>query len=245
MKICLAQTKAIKGNIKSNIANHKKWIDIAIFNKVDLIIFPELSLTGYEPELAKDLATDRNDSRLEEFQRISDKNNITIGAGLPIKTDQGISISILFFQPNLPRIIYSKQILHSDELPYFIQGNGQLILNIKNMNVAPAICYESLQHQHSEKAVQLGAELYVASVAKSQKGVEKAFKHFPGIAQKNAMPVLMCNSVGYCDNFDSTGQTAVWDKNGILTGQLNNKNEGILIFDTETKELIKIENNIV
>ena len=245
MKICLAQTKAIKGNIKSNIANHKKWIDIAIFNKADLIIFPELSLTGYEPELAKDLATDQNDSRLEESQKISDKNNITIGAGLPIKTDQGISISILFFQPNLPRIIYSKQILHSDELPYFIQGNGQLILNIKNMNVAPAICYESLQHQHSEKAVQLGAELYVASVAKSQKGVEKAFKHFPEIAKKSGIPVLMCNCVGFCDNFESAGQTSVWDENGVLIGQLNNENEGMLIFDTETKALMKKENNIL
>ena len=82
---------------KSNIANHKKWIDIAIFNKADLIIFPELSLTGYEPELARDLATDQNDSRLEEFQRISDKNKITIGTGLPIKSDSGIFISIVFF----------------------------------------------------------------------------------------------------------------------------------------------------
>src|SRR5690606_41051788 len=70
--------------------------------------------------------------------------------------------------PNLSRVIYSKQILHSDELPYFIQGNGQVILNIKNTNIAPAICYESLQPQHSVKAIHLGAELYIASVAKSR-----------------------------------------------------------------------------
>lgn len=236
MKICLAQTKAIKGNIKSNIENHKKWIDLAILNKADLIIFPELSLTGYEPELARGLATDPDDPRLGEFQRISDKNKITIGAGLPIQSDSGIFISMVFFQPNLPRVIYSKQILHSDELPYFIQGNGQVILNIKNINVAPAICYESLQPQHAERAVQLGAELYLASVAKSQNGVEKAFKHFPEIAKKNTLPVLMCNSVGHCDNFESAGQTSVWDENGLLTGQLNNKDEGVLIFDTENHQ---------
>src|SRR5690606_39236600 len=116
----------------SNIVNHTKWIDIAVFYKADLIIFPELSLTGYEPELARDLATDQNDSRLEEFQKISDKDKMTIGAGLPIKSDSGIFISLIFFQPNLPKVIYSKQLLHSDELPYFIQGNGQVILNIKN-----------------------------------------------------------------------------------------------------------------
>jgi len=55
----------------------------------------------------------------------------------------------------------------------------------------------------------------------------------------------MCNSVGYCDNFEGTGHTSVWDETGVLTGQLNNKNEGLLIFDTETKELMNKENNIL
>jgi len=239
MKICIAQTESKKEQIKDNIENHKKWIDIAISNKADLIIFPELSLTGYEPELAKELATDQNDLRLDEFQKISDLNKITIGIGLPTKSELGINISMVLFQPNALRRTYSKQNLHSDELPYFVQGNEQVILKIKNRKIAPAICYESLQPEHSKNAVGLGAELYVASLAKEQKGIEKAVKHFSKVAEKYSMPVLMVNCIGYCDNFKSVGQSSIWDKKGTLIEQLNTKNEGIIIFDTETNKLIR------
>jgi predicted amidohydrolase len=54
MKIAVAQTRPIKGDISTNIKTHKKLIDLAISYKVDTIFFPELSITGYEPELAKE-----------------------------------------------------------------------------------------------------------------------------------------------------------------------------------------------
>ena len=46
MKICVAQTRPVKGDIKANIEHHKKLIDLAISNGGDTIIFPELSITG-------------------------------------------------------------------------------------------------------------------------------------------------------------------------------------------------------
>lgn len=76
MKICVAQTKPVKGDIKSNIEAHKKLIDLTVLNKAELIIFPELSITSYEPELAKELATDKEDSRFDDFQHISDTKEI-------------------------------------------------------------------------------------------------------------------------------------------------------------------------
>jgi predicted amidohydrolase len=236
MKIAVGQTRPIKGDIFANIETHKKLIDLAISYKADTIFFPELSVTGYEPKLAKKLAINQDDKKLDDFQEISNKNKITIGLGIPTKTNSGIKISMLIFQPDAPRQTYSKQQLHSDELPFFINGEKQIILTVNNKKIAPAICYESLQTDHSEIAYRLGAEIYVASVAKSQNGIDKAMTHYPEIAKKFSMPVLMSNCVGYCDNFQSVGKTSVWTKQGDLVGQLNDKLEGILIFDTETEE---------
>ena len=70
MKLAVAQTRPEAGNIDKNIEIHKSLIANAIANNVDLIVFPELSLTGYEPNLAKQLATDQNDHRLDIFQNI-------------------------------------------------------------------------------------------------------------------------------------------------------------------------------
>lgn len=69
------------------------------------------------------------------------------------------------------------------------------------MKIAIAICYENLQPTHSENAFKLGADVYLASEAKSDNGVEKTFKHFSTIAKQYAMPVLMSSWVDFYDNF--------------------------------------------
>lgn len=235
MKISVAQTSPFKGDISANIMAHEKLILLAISYNADMIFFPELSITGYEPALAKDLAINENDERFYNFQTISNKNNITIGIGMPLKIDAGIKISMILFQPNTIKQIYSKQQLHTDEFPYFVKGDEQIILTIKNKKIAPAICYESLQWSHSENANKLGAEIYMASVAKSQNGIDKAMAHYPAVAKKFSMPVLLSNCVGYCDNFKGAGQSSVWTKQGNLAGKLDDKSEGLLIFDTETE----------
>ncbi|MBO9595954.1 MAG: carbon-nitrogen hydrolase family protein [Niabella sp.] len=237
MNISIAQIRAIKGDIPANIEIHKRVIAAAVNGNASAVFFPELSITGYEPELAEHLATNQNDPRFNDFQLLSDNNKITIGIGMPTIAPAGILISMIIFQPHVPRQIYSKQKLHTDELPYFVNGDRQLILEVGNQQIAPAICFESLQMDHATTAKAIGASLYLASVAKSQKGVDKAVIHYPEVANKNSMPVLMANCVGYCDNFDSVGKSSVWTKEGRLAGQLDHVREGLLIFDTDTERV--------
>jgi predicted amidohydrolase len=241
MKICLAQAKSIKGDIAGNIINHLKIIEIAGSFGANSIFFPELSLSNYEPKLAKNLAIEPDDSRLLSFQNISDNNKITIGIGIPLKIEIGVQIAMAIFQPNKPIISYSKQQLHPDEFPYFVSGEKQIIIKVQNVEIAPAICYESLQINHIQNAKILGAELYLASVAKSQNQIENAFKYYSEIAKSYSMPVAMTNCLGFCDDFLGVGQSAVWNKDGRLLGQLDHKNEGILVFDTDTEEVVKFQ----
>lgn len=245
MKICIAQTKSEKGNIQRNIENHLEFIERAIKLKADLIIFPELSITNYEPDLAKELATDFESNIFNSFQETSNKNEITIGIGIPTKATDGINISMLIFQPNKNRTVYSKQMLHSDELPYFVCGKHQTFLTINGVKIAIGICYETLQREHFLNAKNQGTDIYIASVAKPKGGIEKAYKHFPQIANEFNTPILMSNCIGQCDNFLSVGQSAVWNEKGELMEQLDANNQGLLIYDTKTiqteKEQLRIE----
>lgn len=246
MKICIAQTKSEKGNIPQNIKNHLKFIKRAIELKSDLIVFPELSITNYEPELANELATDIKDSIFNPFQDLSNKNRITIGIGMPTKATDGINISILIFQPNKERTVYSKRILHSDELPYFVSSNTQPFLKIKSENIALGICYETIQRENFVKAKENNADLYIASVSKPDRGTDKAYLHFPTLAKEFEIPILMCNSIGCSDNFVANGLSSVWNKKGELIGQLNNKSQGLLVYDLKTEEIereLKITSN--
>jgi predicted amidohydrolase len=239
MKICVAQAKAVKGDIISNIANHKKLIGLAIEAGADCIFFPELSITGYEPELANELATGADDNRLNIFEDISDKNNITIGIGMPLRSANGIQISMIIFQPNIPRQVYAKQHLHSDEIPFFTNGDKQVFINNDNQKIAPGICYETSLPVHWSAAAQAGANIYVASVAKTAAGVERSTKFFSAMAKQYSMTVLLCNSIGPADNFLSCGNSSVWNNKGEMLARLNDTDEGILIFDTDSGQAVQ------
>ena len=239
MKIAVAQTRPVKGDIPANILNHLKIIELASLEGADAVFFPELSLTGYEPALAEKLASNLHDHRLEVFQKLSDNKNIVIGVGMPIKSGSGYLISMIIFQPQSDRRMYSKQYLHPDELPYFVNGHEQLFLDVQKSKIAPAICYELSVPQHSDSAFENGAKIYLASVAKTLIGVEKAVDSLSGIAKKYSMITLMSNCAGLCDGVECAGKTSAWNNHGILLGQLDETCEGILIIDTGTQETIQ------
>ena len=235
MKICLAQTKSSKGNVPKNIQDHLRIINRAIKLQADLIVFPELSITAYEPELAKDLVSDVNSSLFNPFQALSDAHDITIGIGMPTPALDGIHICMLIFQPNKERLVYSKQILHSDELPFFVCGTNQTILHINGKKIAIGICYETMQREHFVHAKQLGADINIASAAKAKGGMETANSYYPKMAKEWDTSILLSNAIGFCDNFLSAGQSAVWNQNGELLQQLDEHNEGLLIYETESE----------
>jgi predicted amidohydrolase len=237
MKICVAQTRPVTGDIQGNIDSHKKLIDLAISNGADVIIFPELSLTGYEPKLSKDLATNQDDSRFDDFQEISNTGQITVGVGVPTKNNTGIYISMVLFQPHKARQTYSKKYIHPDEEEFFIGGQSFTGLKVNQTNVALAICYELSVPEHAEAAFKSGAEVYIASVAKFVNGVGKAIDRLSEIANQYSVPVLMSNCIGQADGDECAGKTSVWNNKGVLVGQLNDTDEGILIFDTGTQNL--------
>lgn len=238
MKICVAQTKPVPGDISSNIENHKNLIQLAVDNGADMIIFPELSLTGYEPAFAKDLATTQDDSRLDDFQEISNASKITIGVGLPTKNDAGICISMVIFQPHKERQTNSKKYIHADEEPFFISGENNPILKVNEKNIAMAICYELSVPEHAENASKSCAEIYIASVAKTASGVGKAHKRLSEIAGEYSMTVLMANCIGPSGDGDCAGKSGIWNNKGVCIVQLYEQGEGILMIDTDTQQIV-------
>lgn len=240
MKICLAQSKPVKGDIPINLDNHAKMIHLAADHGAQLIIFPELSITGYEPTLAKELSVDADDSSLDLLQAISNTKHIAIGAGMPVKNGDGVTISMLVFQPHQPREIYFKQYLHADELPFFQQGEPHSVSLFEKHRLGMAICYEISVPEHAAGVHEAGAQVYIASVAKSVKGVEKALVELPAIARTYGMAVLMANCVGHCDDFDCGGKSSVWSGSGELVAQLDGVEEGLLLFDTQSGKAVTI-----
>jgi len=236
MKLIAAQIRSTPGDIEKNIARHLDVIHLAARQGAHLLLFPELSVTGYEPRLAEALAVQPSDGRFDEFQVLSDRYGMLIAVGAPTKGLQGTEISMIAFQPGLERTAYSKQQLHADELPFFTPGTQARVFEHANVILAPAICYESLQSSHAEQAAESGAQVYLASVAKSERGVKSGYSHYPMIARKLSMTVLMANCVGAADDYIGAGQSAVWKRDGELVCSLDATQEALVSYDLQTGE---------
>jgi predicted amidohydrolase len=236
MKLAAAQILPSKGDLSLNIGKHLEFVSRAVAEGVERILFPELSLTSYESKRAGELASTPEDPRLEVFQQKSDAGQITICAGLPTRHPEGIRISMLIFQPGKEMQVYSKRWLHADELPYFVAGQDAILIESGSTLCAPAICYESTVMEHTLQAHQAGAKVYLASVADSARGLEKAYLHYPHIAKRFGMIVLLSNGLGPCDDFICKGRSAVWNGRGELMGQLSEGEEGLLIYNTESEK---------
>ncbi|NHF67533.1 carbon-nitrogen hydrolase family protein [Xanthomonas hortorum] len=236
MKLIAAQISSIPGEIGKNISKHLDVIRLAASKDADVLVFPELSLTGYKPRLAGALAAHPTDRCFDEFQVLSNRHGMLIAVGAPTKGTKGTEISMICFQPGLERTIYSKQQLHLDELPFFTPATEQRVLRHADQVLAPAICYESLQASHAEQAAASGAGVYLASVAKSERGVTSAYSHYPKIAEKHSMTVLMANCVGPADTFIGAGRSAIWSSDGDLVCSADAFQEALVAYDTRDGE---------
>lgn len=240
MKICVVQTRPVRGDVGRNVAAHERLVGLAADGGAEIIIFPELSLTGYEPTLAAGLVMGVEDGRLDGLQALSDGRGVTIGAGLPTWDGAGVCISMVLLQPQQARRLYSKRYLHADEEPFFVPGVGFPVLPTAVSPLALAICYELSIPAHAETAHQHGAGAYVASVSKSPDGVVKAGERLVEIARQYGMPVLMANNVGPSDDFVGGGKTAVWSRDGVLLAQLDTMSEGFIIFDVAAEQVTRV-----
>src|SRR6185312_5020539 len=119
IKIAAAQTLPHSQNTEANLRDHCRLAELAAQHSAQLIIFPEMSLTGYQRELAGNMAFSENDGRLDPLKKIAALHNIIIVAGAPIKTDAHLYIGAFIISPGNSLSIYTKQFLHSGEEKFF------------------------------------------------------------------------------------------------------------------------------
>lgn len=239
MIISLAQVAPKYGDISHNIATQETFIREAADKGAKLIVFPELSLTGYEPLIAKDLATTAEDDRFEIFQLLADQKQITILTGVPLRSDHGITVSLLIYQPDLPMQVYHKQYLPADEVPYFVSEPSAYTFGFET-RIGLAICYELSEDAHFESCLDQGLDLYLASTAKTAQGSEKAHMRLEKLASDHQIITTFVNSVGPANGEVTNGRSAAWDHRGEMLGELSTDKEGILILDTVKQALVNI-----
>lgn len=227
--IAIAQTVPVSGDVSQNIKAHLKMIAIAGKAGADIILFPELSLTGYEPTLAHQLAFSFGDDRLEPLRNISKKLNMIIIVGAPFKDENGLQISSFIIYPNKPPAIYSKHYLHAGEEHYFVPGTFNETIKYNDEIISLAICADIAVPAHAKDASLMGCTIYLASVFITPGGYETDAAILRNFAKTYSMTVMKSNYGGPSGGFNTGGKSAVWDQDGSLLTACVAAGEGLAI----------------
>lgn len=213
-RIAAAQAASQDGDLQQNIAHHLAFIDCAAEQRVELLLFPELSLTGYQPALASAYALDINDPRLAVFSDAADRHQMNIIVGLPIVQDDKPRLAALAFMPEGTRIAYAKRKLHGEEQQFFTPGDGLPLFGYDHRYVALAVCADISVESYARNASQRGANLYAAGVLVSEEGYATDSAYLQRWAQNCNMAVLMANHARPTGGMTSAGKSAFWDEQG-------------------------------
>ena len=238
MKLAVAQIRPSIGPIQGNVLRHEALVDLGVHHGASLLVFPELSLTGYEPGRAAELSCSSDDPRLDVFQQKCDQTGISIGVGVPLNTNGLPRISTLIFRPNATPWIYSKRFLHPDERPYFDCGSRSDATIYSSPKITLAICYELSVPKHAEMAFKSGSTAYIASVAKTAHGLENARQQLSDIAKRYSALVMLSNCLGVHDGAECIGGSAAWDRNGNLLAQLDSESDGVIVLDHDAGTIV-------
>lgn len=226
--IALAQTDARLGDLKSNIEAHAAKAEEAIRAGADLVVFPELSLTGYTVrDLASELALDpASDERLAPLRDVS--RRITIIAGcIEAGSDHGVYNAAVCFEGGGVRHVHRKVYLPTygmfEEGRYFSPGRRVEAFDTRLGRIGMLIC-EDLWHVSLPYLLAMdGAELLVSLTASPSRlggeGTESDQRrinhdHHRTYARLLSLYSVFINRVGIEDGVAFWGGSAVMDPSG-------------------------------
>lgn len=219
--ICLAaaQTISMPGDLAANIERHFDFARTAAEAGVELLLFPELSLSGYEPDLVAGCVVDPAGPALAPLRELAQQKNMTLILGAPLACDSErphIGAIVLFADGS--HATYRKRYLHAGEERWASAGTSDAAsFPLGRERFALAICADTGHAEQAAAAAATGASLYLASVLISEQGYVADCTTLQGHAARHGFGVLMANHGGPSGGYVSAGRSAFWNAEGQLS----------------------------
>jgi omega-amidase len=145
MKIALISLNQFWEDKESNWSSCKKYIESAAARDVELIIFPEMTLTGFSTDVQKN-GEDRSSSQtIKKFSKVANRHNIAIIFGMTVRNeDKYFNDSIFISSDGCVIGEYSKihPFTFAGEEKYLSSGGKLEIVQYKGMNIGLSVCYD-------------------------------------------------------------------------------------------------------
>jgi len=246
LKIALAQINLLVGGIDANKTKIIQTIEDARDNQLaDLIVFPELSITGYPPEdllLRQDFIEKAKQAVLEIAKRVK---GIDVVIGFPEQDGVDLFNSAAVLRDGKLLALYRKNALPNfgvfDEQRYFKSDDQCCLFKLKETTIAITICEDIWQQGLVENNKQAGAELIVTLNA-SPFHAGKIHQREDLVcrqAKQTGIPLVYVNAIGGQDELIFDGASFVVDEQGEVVFRAKEFEEQISVVEFNGNKPIK------
>ena len=244
MRLALVQTNPVVGDLDGNRALILERLEAATAAGADLVVFPELAVTGYPPE---DLllrpgfvcAAERSLAEIAAAAR-----GATVLVGTP-HLDRDLYNACAVCAGGEVKAIVKKRFLPNygvfDEMRYFASGDELYLFRLGEAVVGVTICEDMWQPGPPATDLTLaGAQLLVnVSASPFHVGKDREREEMFQIRARDASSyVAFCNTVGGQDELLFDGHSAVIDDEGTVLARAPGFEEALLVVDVDPTAVV-------
>ena len=245
--LAVAQTIAVPGDVTANLAQHVHLAALAADAGARIVVFPELSLIGYELHLASELAFTGADPRLRPLIELAADRSLTLIAGAPARLDSGLHIAAFVLSPDRSIALHTKRRLGAfapEECPHgavppaeptvFEPGSLRPVVRHDRTIAVIGICAESLRRSHAREAAELGANVYLTSHFALPSDVAQRHELMRANAEQHHMAVAFSSYAGRTAGLIASGRSALFSPAGRKLIEVDGDRAGIAVaIETE------------
>jgi NAD+ synthase (glutamine-hydrolysing) len=251
LRVAAAQIDVVVGDIEGNVDRILHAYEDADAQGCDLVVFPELAITGYPPEdlLLRPAFTTQAAAALEKLALRTGRAVAIVGFPEP---GDGLANAAAVCANGQVQGVYRKRLLPNyavfDEQRYFVPGTGVApLFTVNGVKVGVSICEDAWSDDGPIQAqAAAGAELIV-NLNASPYYAGRIHERFEMLAQRIAetsVPIVYANLVGGQDELVFDGASLVLDASGTLLSRGKQFAEDLVVVDIEIggeSELARIE----
>lgn len=245
IKLALFQARPAFRSVEQSLADLEEALSQAALQGVNLVVTPELFLSGYGcANAVREMAQTHDSAVLEAIAQIATKTGVGLALGYPERDGETLYNSAVVFGPKgecLHR--YRKTILPNEfEKSCFETGNGPNVFDFLGVRCSVVICYDIEFPELARTAAINRAELIVVPTALQAAWRIVADSVIPTRAYENGVFVAYCDFANNTEDSIFSGASTVCAPNGSHLAMADGE-ETLLIAEVDTHEVTLQRNN--